>query len=190
MENNSTFNPNEPLIIPEPEPALDAPKPQKTPLAKPWFIGIIGVLIGAVVATSIFFLFFNKPAMDNQPSSEQPTETANTPENKTDEEIIQTYEEEIIKADEDDQFILKLDKASRLVSMSKYNEALAVLSAISTEGLDDYKLYQLYSNYVFLYDNLGDEAETARYMDLFNEVYARLDAEGRFNEAKKAEVTE
>ena len=190
MENNSTFNPNEPLIIPEPEPALDAPKPQKTPLAKPWFIGIIGVLIGAVVATSIFFLFFNKPATDNQPSPEQPTKTANTPENKTDEEIIQTYEEEIIKADEDDQFILKLDKASRLVSMSKYNEALAVLSAIPTDGLDDYKLYQLYSNYVFLYDNLGDEAETARYMDLFNEVYARLDAEGRFDEAKKAEAAE
>ena len=190
MIDNSTFNPSEPLIIPEPEPAPDTPKSPQSPLAKPWLIGIIGILLGAALAAGVFFLFFNKPATNNQPSPEQPTEPADTPETKTDEEIIQTYEEEIIKADEDDQFILKLDKASRLVSMSKYNEALAVLSAIPTEGLDDYKLYQLYSNYVFLYDNLGDEAETARYMALFNEVYARLDAEGRFDETKKAEVAE
>lgn len=187
MPEDYNYIKDEPVILPEIEkPTAEAKQPHKfTPKS---LLLLLAAFVSGAILTAAGFLLFAQPSSDSAPNDQ--TATTDLPHDSTDEDLLKTYDEEILRADEDDQFIIKLDKASRLVSLERHNEALAVLSSISKDGLNDDQLYRLYSTYLFLYDAIGDEAEIANYTALFNEVYARLDAEGRFAEVKKAEVAE
>lgn len=187
MPEDYNYIKDEPIIIPE---DVGTPPPPKDSSSQPksWLLAVIGVLVGAALAAAAFLLFFRPASNTSSDGSDDNTNTDTTA--LTDEDILKTYEEDILKADEEDQFILNLDKANRLVSMGRANEALAVLSSIPTDNLDDDHLYQLYSSYLFLYSTIGDETETAHYTALFDEVYARLDAAGRFAGSKETEATE
>lgn len=157
------------------------PKSKKT-----WLPIVIGVVVLVGLGVGAYFLL-KKPAPK---PDETATEEVDEEENLTDEERLEKVEDEIANATEETYLPLVLEKAARQVSLEQYEEALVTLTAVSEAGLDDSQLYNLYSIYVMLYTQKGDETELEEYTAKQDTVYQRLEAAGAFGTPTEEETPE
>ena len=176
---DQTSTQDEPVILPDTEERERRPEPEPVRRTVPsWVLGMSGALVGLILAAGAYLLFVAPRSEESPADVPEATVTVEQP---SEDEILAIYDEDIARAEGDERFTLTLDKVSRLISMGRFNEALAILAEISDAGLDDAKLYQLYSTYTFLYETMGSQEELSIYTAKFDEVYARLEAAGQFD---------
>ena len=143
---------------------------------------IAGVVLLVGVGVGLYFIF--RPNNNQETPAQEEEETVDTeviwqaPEGSEDpagdyvahqQEIIESTE-----ATDDEKLTAQLSTANLYSVLDRFDEAQAVLDAISRDGLTHRQLFNLYSAYVYLYQHNGDETSELKYSALVEEVLGQL----------------